>query len=484
MVVPLHGISVWHDLFDYEAPEQKKFAIIICSCNNKNWYEKNLESAFSQDYPRDKFRIIYVDESRDGTADFVSEYVTAHNQWDRFTLIRNNSWQSVMHNHYKAAHMCDDDEIIVHLDGDDFLKHNLVLNLLNKAYNKWDIWLTYGQYETWPDPAYGFSIDVPHDIAARNEFRDMGFWYSHLRTCYAWLFKSIHLKDLIWQGSFIPTTPAVDYMFMFPMMEMAGDGHYLFIEDVLYLYNRSNSLSTCNMPIKLEIPPARSWEKYEPLQEKNNTITQRFKNKQADLIILCFDDEENIGKFCQEINAIKGLDQKIVLYRQPADLHEKQYHSISTQFKNIRFINIDHLEDGDFISNLTNDHCLIVADCSSMLRNCNISDCIYQMERTFAKAFFLGLSKQNFIPCNTKINYGPFLDGNIEYRLAFLGNGIAAWQFAYERYILEDARIIKSVLLKKSLLKKHTYNLVTNNWNKLLVDITSCGRDIGLLFED
>ena len=188
--------SIWQELAHYEAPEYKKFVFVICSCNNSKWYDKNLESAFMQDYPRDKFRFIYIDESRDGTADLVEAYVADHNESDRFTLIRNNQWQSVMHNHYKAAHMCDDDEILVHLDGDDFTSHYQVLYLLNKVYNYWDVWLTYGQYEEWPQSALGFSVDVPAHIRANNQFREMGFWYSHLRTCYAWLFKKIQLKEL------------------------------------------------------------------------------------------------------------------------------------------------------------------------------------------------------------------------------------------------------------------------------------------------
>src|SRR5205085_2891368 len=104
---------------------------------------------------------------------------------------------------------------------------------------------------------------------------EMGFYYSHPRTFYAWLAKKIKLKDLIWKGSFIPTTPIIDKMLMFPMMEMAGQGHFKFIPDFLYQYNRTNSLSLCNMPIKLEIPPVAQWEKYQPLYEQDTDISKR-----------------------------------------------------------------------------------------------------------------------------------------------------------------------------------------------------------------
>ena len=339
--------SLWPELQSYEPPEQKKFVFVICSRNNAKWVEQNLRSAFTQDYPRDKFRFIYVDDnSSDETVDLVIKCVTENNEWERFSLIKNQSWQSIMPNHYMAAYLCDDDEIIVHYDGDDLLKHDKVLWFLNRVYNKWDVWLTYGQYENWPNPELGFSIDVPQHIAQQNQFREMGFWYSHPRTFYAWLFKKIKLKDLIWRGSFIPTTPAVDYMFMFPMMEMAGQGHYKFIPDVLYLYNRTNALSTCNMPIKLEIPPAAHWEKYQPLQEKDNTITSKRRNKQANLLLLSFDNPDELTRFItHEVGKIHAIDQITVLYCAQTDENVKKYASLNMQDKNIRAFDINNSFD-------------------------------------------------------------------------------------------------------------------------------------------
>ncbi len=482
----LFANSVWQELYDYEPLEYKKFVLIICSYNNESWYEKNLNSAFTQDYPKDCYRIIFVDESRDTTASLVEQYVTACGQWDHVTLIKNETWQSVMHNHYKAAYLCDDDEIIIHLDGDDFLKHDKVLWLLNKVYNKWDVWLTYGQYENWPIPELGFSCEPPAHIIARNAYREFGFWYSHPRTFYAWLFKKIPLKDLIWKGSFIPTTPAVDYMFMIPMMEMAGQGHYKFIPDSLYLYNRSNSLSTCNMPIKVEIPPARSWACYQPLTEKDNHITKKSSNKQADLLVLSFDDPDGLADFINlRMPLIEDIGTQLLLYRASSMENSNKYHELNLP-TNMIAIDINGYVETDFLNCLRSDYCLVIADVLCPLRHFVLADCIYELERTQAKAFFLGLSKNSFTPCNEAINYAPFSDGQIDYRLAFLGNGLAAWQFAYETYVWEDTAIESAVLLKKSDFQKGLPALVQDfsraSFKKLLHESIAGDRDIGLLF--
>ena len=53
-----------------------KFVIVVPSYKNSKWYERNISSAFTQDYPEDKFRIIYTDDvSPDNTGNLVEEYI-------------------------------------------------------------------------------------------------------------------------------------------------------------------------------------------------------------------------------------------------------------------------------------------------------------------------------------------------------------------------------------------------------------------------
>lgn len=481
MIQTCFGIAAHStDLAGYEPPTYKRFVIVICSRNNAKWVEQNLDSVFSQEYPRDKVRFIYIDDnSTDNTADLVAQYVSTKNEWDRFILIRNSSWQSVMANHYKAAYLCDDDEIIVHVDGDDMLKGPFVLPLLNKVYNRWDIWLTYGQYEDWPISGPGFSVNVPQDIVEQNKFREFGFWYSHPRTFYAWLFKKIELKDLIWKGSFIPTTPTIDYMMMFPMMEMAGQNHFCFISDWLYLYNRSNCLSTCNMPIKLEIPPAASWQKYQPLSIKDDAISKRYSNKSADIIIIA-DDINDIKRFIdQEISRISSVGTIVVLCRE-------KYSKELLVPENVTIINPEETHILSYIASLSHDHCLVITDTHIILPQCSLDTYIYELERAYAAAFFFGLTKSSLNPCNEAINYGPYPEATIDYRLVFLSNGIVAWQFAYETYVWEDPALLNAVLLRK----KDICNIIQcgdfkkETIKKYMHTIMAQDREIGLLLDE
>lgn len=219
----------------------KEFVIFIASYNNEPWCEWNLKSVLSQKYKN--FRIIYVDDcSKDRTSQVVQKIMRGQDPDKRITYIRNEQRQGAMYNQYMVVHnLCRDNEIIVIVDGDDALAGEGVLSYLNKVYSSGDIWLTYGQYVERYGGAMGWCQEAPHDLVKRNAFRKWERAPSHLRTYYAWLFKSIKKEDLLWEdGNFLPMT--CDLATMMPMIEMARD-HFKFIPHILYIYNNHNPIS-------------------------------------------------------------------------------------------------------------------------------------------------------------------------------------------------------------------------------------------------
>ena len=114
-------------------PNITRFVFVVPSYNNKEWYKRNLESIFKQTY--DNYRVIYIDDySPDGTGELVEKYIAAIGRQDQVTLIRNEKRIKAMANIYKAIQLCDDNEVIVMLDGDDWLYSLDVLKELNTVY--------------------------------------------------------------------------------------------------------------------------------------------------------------------------------------------------------------------------------------------------------------------------------------------------------------------------------------------------------------
>lgn len=221
---------------------QKRIVIVIAGYNNIAWYEKNLDSVFSQDY--DNYHVIYMDDgSIDGTHEAVRHYIEEHNVHEKITLIHNETrvGSSLRNRHY-AVNLCNDNDIIACLDADDWFPNDQVLSILNRTYNNPDIWLTYGQFQEYPSGTIGWSTPIPDSVMRNNSFRSIPNMPSHLKTFYAGLFKKINLEDMLdTDGSFYRMTD--DMVMMLPMLEMAGNGHFMCISEILYVYNGANPIS-------------------------------------------------------------------------------------------------------------------------------------------------------------------------------------------------------------------------------------------------
>jgi glycosyltransferase involved in cell wall biosynthesis len=258
--------TLWQPCQGNPIPE-KPMVIVIPSYNNIQWYEANLTSIFTQKYTN--YRCIYInDQSTDGTGEAVRNYLDQRNIDyqeiffdDRlienlveknekliqlikevkcpFILVHNLHRCSALANLYRAIYSCQNDEIIVTVDGDDWLYGDQVLKELNEIYSLRDIWFTHGRLIEYPSGIASWCEPVPPEIIQDNEFRKFKC-PSHLRTFYTWLFKKIKLEDFLYKGNFF--TMAWDMAIMYPIAEMAGF-HQAFISQVNYVYNMANQIN-------------------------------------------------------------------------------------------------------------------------------------------------------------------------------------------------------------------------------------------------
>lgn len=223
----------------------RSYVVIIPSYNNIKWWRKNIESVLNLETIPGQidYRIIYIDDcSTDGTGAAVEQYLknwklSSGSQLD-ITLIRNKIRQGAMANWYRAIHSCRDKEVIVSLDGDDWLAHQQVLLRLEREYAQ-GYWLTYGQWASYPNGVIGRNNKL---LTNNIPIRKQCFKTSHLRTFYAGLFKKIARKDFL-DDKHKFHAMACDVAMMIPMIEMSGLTRCKFITDVLYIYNQSNPIS-------------------------------------------------------------------------------------------------------------------------------------------------------------------------------------------------------------------------------------------------
>ena len=240
--------------------EDKPFVIITMSYNNSAYCEKNLLSILEQDYKN--YRVFYIDDcSTDDTFQKVQAFLSYYDKDKRVTLIRNEKNKGAMENLYQTVHRCQNNEIVVVVDGDDFLSSSKVLSRLNGYYANPEVWLTYGDYVEYPsydtrkERKLGACLPLNQKMLKERGARNLAFITSHLRTFYAGLFKRIKHADFLYDGDFFQM--GSDVASMIPMVELAGD-HAYFINDILYIYNTENPASD----YKKDLHKQSSIEKY------------------------------------------------------------------------------------------------------------------------------------------------------------------------------------------------------------------------------
>lgn len=214
------------------ASSEKSFVFIIPSRNNAQWYERNLDSVFSQSYQN--YRVIYIDDaSTDGTGTLVKEYIAKNALHPKVILLENTARQGALANIYAAAGLCSPHEIIVPLDGDDWLAHHHVLRRLNEVYQNSNVWFTHSQFIYYPSYESGFGGDILKETIESLPSRSY-VGPTQLRTFYAGLFQQIKKEDLLYKGNFFDV--CYDVAILFPLIEMARE-HIQFIPEVSCVYN-------------------------------------------------------------------------------------------------------------------------------------------------------------------------------------------------------------------------------------------------------
>ena len=124
---------------------QNKFLIVSPVYNTSPYIEKCIMSALNQTYRN--FDFIVVDDcSTDGTGEIID---MIHKERGGFRVCHNPTrTESPLGNFVKGIDLSpgDKEDIIVTLDGDDWLYDNTVLEYLNDVYQSHNVWMTYGQF--------------------------------------------------------------------------------------------------------------------------------------------------------------------------------------------------------------------------------------------------------------------------------------------------------------------------------------------------
>jgi glycosyltransferase involved in cell wall biosynthesis len=210
--------------------------IVTTLYNCENYIDLCINSLVNQKF-KDFKCYITDDISTDNSVEKTKKLIEGD---ERFILIENNTKLYQPGNYDQVIRYnqnIDDNEIIIEVDGDDWLAKSDVLGRINEIYTNQDIWIANGSFR-YSSGQIGFAA-APKNI---DNIRNETFTASHLRTWRAFLWRAIdenYLKDE--NGEYWRV--AGDLAFMYPMIEMAGEEHYKFMPEINYIYNGENPLN-------------------------------------------------------------------------------------------------------------------------------------------------------------------------------------------------------------------------------------------------
>ena len=182
--------------------------------------------------------IITDDASEDGTAKKIEEFT--YNK-PNYVPILNSSQKWKMENFRRALDYCELQDIVVELDGDDYLSRSDFVEDLIRLHTQYDVvWTQHGIDDSlFPEWHNWRSTTLPDDWSRITPYRETVFspkmYPGHIRTFKKKYFGQINPKDLLYRGE--PLQATSDVAYFTPIIEMAHPSLRYFYEKECAIYN-------------------------------------------------------------------------------------------------------------------------------------------------------------------------------------------------------------------------------------------------------
>lgn len=222
--------------------KDNKFKVVVPSWNNEMWLEPNLASILNQTYTN--YEVLYIDDaSTDKTYERVCEIVGNLPNWKVVKNEQNmrRGYNLSPYNPIIQDFMTDDEDILLFVDGDDWLYDEYVFEKINDLYKEHNYWMTYGKFVSYPSGFDGNPQNTRYsdEVHANKLYRKDLWRASHLRTFKWHLYKRIKREDLIFSQTGEFYFHAEDLATSFPCLEMCPKEKIGVVDFHTYVYNSS-----------------------------------------------------------------------------------------------------------------------------------------------------------------------------------------------------------------------------------------------------
>lgn len=222
---------------------KNRFRIVVPVYNAAKYIETCLTSCYNQNFVAASI-VIVDDASTDGTSNIIKSWVRGRKN---IVYHRNDiRTGSPVGNIVAGIELSNagSDDILITVDGDDWLATEHALKIVNQKYQSTNIWLTYGGHSNVNAMHRGI---LSNPVLNTASYRKYERWKtSHLRTFRKHLWDRIKDEDLRdSDGQYYKF--AGDLALMYPLVEMAGLDRIRMLTERVYVYNNCNPLNECRI---------------------------------------------------------------------------------------------------------------------------------------------------------------------------------------------------------------------------------------------
>tara|TARA_R110000782_G_scaffold36207_1_gene86257 strand:- start:221 stop:1699 length:1479 start_codon:yes stop_codon:yes gene_type:complete len=225
---------------------QKRISVISPFWNAEKYIQKNILSIAQQDY--DNYVHILIDDCSDDNSFLVAEQTInslSDNVKSKFRLIKNDENKGAIANQIEAVSYCKSDDIVILLDGDDWLiNNNTIFHYYNDLYGQ-GYEFTYGSMWSIADNIPLIAQDYPIEVKKTRSYRDHHFnWkipYTHLRTCLANYFPTLDVEKFKVDGKWMKS--GHDNPLFYELIERIEPEKIYCNKEIVCNYNDANPLN-------------------------------------------------------------------------------------------------------------------------------------------------------------------------------------------------------------------------------------------------
>lgn len=420
----------------------KSFTFIVLTKNNIDVIDENFESILSQNYSQ--YQIIYIDQaSTDGTPERLQELIQKKRGIHSISLIEAKQDYEAFQAYFDQIYALDNDEVVIHLSGSDFLAHEEVLDCLDQVYMNPDVWLTYGQYFDYYSYQKGIYEAKPQKTLFKKRVQRAPWLLASFKTFYAGHFKKIKRDESI-EEYFLSIESEASLLL--PLAEL-GKAHVQFIPDVLYIHStrtkmkkRKMKLSSMTKKYTNSLPDAL------PLQPE-----------EVDVILFSHNRPEELNKCLKSIQTnVQGIGQVSIIY-QCDESYFLAYETIKKEHPEVIFFRPEYQGAPDFKSSFFrslvgrtggSSYVILSSDQTVVQEAFSLSPCIEAMRKSRAYGFYFHLGR---------------------FGLKESSKGIYSWVIGQGQDAWREPNNLKMALYRKVDLERDFKNASFNNVTELIM---------------